>query len=152
HHEALAIQRKEQLAAVGVVVGTPDERALARAAVRLRGRLLRPVTPAEQVAVAHGVVARVQRLALPGELEQALGHAPLITGVLVDGTPALRRPGHDLDLAGARLIDQAAVALEARRGRLDERRVMYASHAGRGHVGDGVRIDVHGAEVPLACA
>src|SRR5262249_21203996 len=143
------VERIEELPAVGVIVGAPDERALARPAARLAGGLLRPVAPAEEIAVAHRVIACVERLALPGELERAFGYAALVAGVAVDGTPALRRPRHDLDLEGVRLVDQAAVAGKTRRARDDERRVVDAAHAGRGHVGDGVWINVHGVSTSV---
>ena len=67
-----------------MVVGAPDQRAFTRTGRTVGGGLLRPVAPAEQVAVTDGVVARVQRLALPGELEQPLGDAALVAGVLID--------------------------------------------------------------------
>src|SRR5215831_17911265 len=85
--EALAPEGMEQLAAVGVVIGAPDERAFPLFLAALARRFLRPVAPAEQVAVAHGVVARVERLALPFKLEQPLSHSALVAGVLIDRAP-----------------------------------------------------------------
>src|SRR4029077_18260005 len=143
HDEALAVQGIEELTAVGVIVGAPDECTLTSLATAVGARFFRPVAPAEEVAVTDGVIARVQRLALPGKLEQALGHAALVAGIRVDGTPALSRPGPDFDLDPARLIDQTAVAFKGRRARRHERRVVHAPYAGRGYVRDGVGIDVH---------
>ena len=51
YDEALAVQRIEQLAAVGVIVGPPDKRPLARLADAFGRRLFRPVTPAKKIAV-----------------------------------------------------------------------------------------------------
>src|SRR3984893_9395473 len=97
YHEPLAVERVEELAAVGVIVGTPDQGALAHPA-RGAGRLLfGPVAPTEQVAVADCIVARVQSLALPAELEQAFDHAALVAAVRIDRAPSLGRPADDLD-------------------------------------------------------
>ena len=55
HDKTLAVQRIKQLAAIGVIIGPPDQRALTRSAWSLTRRLFRPVAPAEEVAVADGV-------------------------------------------------------------------------------------------------
>src|SRR5690242_20382172 len=89
HQEALAVERIEELPAIGMVVRPPDQGLLALAH-RAAGRgLLGPVAPAEEIAVADRVVAGIERLALPPELEQAGGHAALVAGIEVDRPPAL---------------------------------------------------------------
>jgi hypothetical protein len=75
HHKALATQRIEELAAVGVIVRPPDESALVRHGRAVGSRLLGPSAPGEQLRAADRGVARVTRLALPPEFEQALGDA-----------------------------------------------------------------------------
>ena len=89
--EALARQRREQLAAVRVVVGAPDQGAVARPGRAVGRGVLRPLAPAEQVAVADRVVAGPQGVALPPELEQPLGDAALVAGIRVYWPPALGR-------------------------------------------------------------
>src|SRR4029077_5453286 len=121
HDETLAVERIEELPAVRVVVGAPDEGALACSLARARC-FLGPRAPAEEITVAHGVVAGVERRALPAELEQPLSHAALVAAPGIDRTPALRRPLNDLDRESLWLIHEEPVALEARRCRCDERR------------------------------
>jgi len=71
HDKTLAMQRIKHLAAVGVVIGAPDQRPLARPERPVGSRLLRPIAPSEQIGVADRIVARVKRLALPGKFEDA---------------------------------------------------------------------------------
>src|SRR5260370_42669081 len=78
HQEGRAAQGIEELAAVGVITGAPDERALARLRLTPRRRFPRPRAPAEEIAVAHRVVAGVERLAAPLELEQPFCDAALV--------------------------------------------------------------------------
>src|SRR5215470_16381625 len=73
HDEALPAQRKEELPSIGMIVGAPDERALPPCGGTAARRFFRPVAPPEKIAVADRVVARVQGLALPPELEDSLG-------------------------------------------------------------------------------
>src|SRR5215469_636414 len=120
HEEALAVKRVEELPAIGMVVRPPDQGLLALAGRAAGGGLLGPVAPAEEIAVADRVVAGVEGLALPPELEQAGGHPALVTGVQIDRPPALSRPADDLDGEGLRLVDQAAVSLEALVGGHDQ--------------------------------
>src|SRR5438094_319808 len=53
------MQRIEQLAAIGMVIGAPDQHSSPRFCRTLGGRLFRPVAPGEEAAVADGVVAGV---------------------------------------------------------------------------------------------
>src|ERR1700730_16643537 len=97
HDKALAIQRIKELAAIRVIVGAPDQRALAQSTGAAGCGLFRPCTPTEEIAVADGVVPGVERVALPAELEQSFGHPPLIARIVVDRSPPLGWPTHDLD-------------------------------------------------------
>src|SRR5215469_5259703 len=137
----------KELTAVGVVVGAPDQRTLATGTVALGGRLFRPRAPAKQVTVADGVVAGIERVAFPFELEQSFGDTALVAGVAVDRAPSLRRPADDLDREISRVTDQAAVACERLVGCGEHRRLMYAPYAGGGRVGNLARVDVHGTIV-----
>src|SRR5206468_3476739 len=56
HDKTLAMQRIEQLAAIRMVIGAPDQRLLPRSCRAVGGRLFRPIAPGEEVAVAYGVV------------------------------------------------------------------------------------------------
>src|SRR5450432_1414347 len=150
HDEALAVDRIEELASIGVVVGAPDERAFAALARAVRGGLLRPIAPAEKITVPYRVVARVQRLAPPGKLENAFRDAPLVAGVRIDGAAPLRRPGHDLDCKSLRVFDQAAVPPEDCVGSCQEWRLLHAPRAGGGRVGNVVQINFH--ELPAESA
>src|SRR5579862_8822663 len=125
HDEALAVQREEQLAAVRVVIRAPDQRLPARLGGALARRLLGPGAPGKEIAVAHRVVAGVEGVAAPPELEDALGHAALVAGIGVDRPPALRRPADDLDRVTLGLLDEAAVALESRRAGDDQFGAMH---------------------------
>src|SRR6202023_3314294 len=88
HDKTLAMQRIEQLTAIGMVIGAPDQRLLPPFRGAVGGRLFRPIAPGEEVAVAYGVVAGVKGLAFPPELEHSFGDASLIARVLVDRSPA----------------------------------------------------------------
>ncbi len=48
HDETLAVQRIEQLAAVGVIIGAPDQSLLPQSCRAVGGRLFRPVAPRER--------------------------------------------------------------------------------------------------------
>jgi hypothetical protein len=61
-----------------MVIGAPDQRLLPQFCRAVDARLLRPVAPGEEVAVAYGVVAGVKGLALPPELEHPFGNTALI--------------------------------------------------------------------------
>src|SRR5215472_9462958 len=146
--EALAAQGKEQLPAIGMVIGPPDEGLLPLATRAAGGGLLRPVAPPEEIAVAHRIVAGVESLALPPEFEQAGGHPALIARVEVDGPPALGRPAHDLDVKAFGLLDEAAIALEILLGGDDQGRLIYPPHARGGRIGDVPEIQFHGGSSP----
>src|SRR5215472_2455370 len=122
-----------------MVVGPPDESLLPLAARAAGGGLLRPVAPAEEIAVAHRIVAGVEGLALPPEFEQA-GE--------VDGPPALGRPAHDLDGKAFGLLGEAAIALEILLGGDDQGRLIYPPHARGGRIGDVPEIQFHGGSSP----
>src|ERR1700733_12222391 len=96
-----------------MVIGAPHESPLARPGRAVACRLFRPIAPAEQIAVADGVVARVKRFALPPELEEPFGDAALIARIVVDRAPAPGRPADDLDRESLWLVDEAAIAFEA---------------------------------------
>src|SRR5262249_2170257 len=89
HDEGRPIQREEELAAIGMIIGVPEQQ-LGPLAVqpRLRGPrgLLRP---AEEIGVAHRVVAAIEHLALPPEGEHALGGAALIARIAIHLAPTL---------------------------------------------------------------
>src|SRR5579862_6146517 len=140
YDEALPVEWIEELPAVGMIVRTPDERAFACRGGTCRARFLRPLAPAEEIAVAHGVVACVECFAFPPELEQSLGDTTLITAPCIDRAPSLLWPTDDLYLETLRVIHQAAVALETLRARDDEGRVMDVARPCRGHVGKCVGI------------
>ena len=140
--EALAVHREDQLAAVGMVVGAPDQRPLAGSRRPVGDGFLGQAAPAEEVAVADGVVARKERVAAPGELEEPLGHPALIARVGVHRAPALRRPAHDLDRKQGRIVDEAAQAVQAVGRRHDQRSLVQPPHACGGSIGDLVH--VHG--------
>src|SRR5437868_6924947 len=137
------MQRIEQLAAVGMVIGAPDQRLVPRFCPALGGRLFRPVAPGEEVTVAYGVVPSVKRLAFPPELEHAFCDTTLIARIFVDGSPALSRPTDDLDREAHWCIDEASVPLEGTVARSDERRLMNSTHACGRHIGDFRRIKMH---------
>ena len=71
-----------------------------------------PYSPAEETAVADGIVSGVQRLAFPAKFDQAFGYAALVARILIDWTPALGRPADDLDPEGFAVIDQTAITLK----------------------------------------
>jgi len=48
HDETFAMQRTEQLAAIGVIIGAPHQRPLPQFCRAVGGRLLRPVAPGER--------------------------------------------------------------------------------------------------------
>src|SRR5882724_2351097 len=146
--ETLPVERIEELAAVRVIVRTPDKGALARSAKGSGGSLFRPITPAEQIAVAHCVVSRIQGPVLPAKLEQTLGHAALIAGIRVHWTPPLSRPADDLDRECPGIIYETAVALETGFGGEHHRRFMRPPHAGGWRVSEFQLIDIHDAFVP----
>jgi hypothetical protein len=87
----LAAERIEELTAVRMIIGTPDQSAFAQPVRGTAHRLFRPVAPAEEIAVADGIVSGVQRLAFPAKSEQAFGYAALVARILIDWTPALGR-------------------------------------------------------------
>src|SRR5258706_7417592 len=148
HHETLPVEGIEELTAVGVIVRAPDQGALTRSAGGPNGGLFRPIAPAEQVAVAHRVVSRVQGPVLPAKLEQTLGHAALIDAILVHRAPRLGPPAYDLDRECLRIVHKTAVAFETGIGREHYRRFMRPPHAGGWRVGEFQLIDIHDAIVP----
>src|SRR6516162_3681036 len=136
HDETLTVQRIKQLAAIGVIIGPPYQRAVTRSARSLNRRLFRPVAPAKKVAVADGIVSGIKGFAFPPEFEQPLRDAALIARILVDRAPALGRPTDNLDRVGIRLADKAAVSLEALITGGDEGRFMCLAYPCRRHIGN----------------
>src|SRR6516162_1717769 len=136
HDETLTVQRIKQLAAIGVIIGPPDQRAVTRSARSLTRRLFRPVAPAKKVAVADGVVSGIKGFAFPPEFEQPRRDAALIARILVDRAPALGRPTDNLDRVGLRLADKAAVSLEALITGGDEGRFVRLAYPCRRHIGN----------------
>src|SRR5664279_989322 len=120
HVERPPVERKEQLAAVGVVVRVPQHHAPRRLAV-VGARRLWWLGVAEDVVAVDGVVAAVEDVALPLADEDAFGGAALVAGVGVDRPRSALRPANDLDLAFGGIVDEAAVALQGRRGGVDDR-------------------------------
>src|ERR1700722_103824 len=88
YDETGAVHREEQLTAIGMIVGAPDQSAFTSVIRRRCGNLFRPIAPTEQVAVADGIVRRVERFSMPPKFEQSFGYTPLIARVGVDLTPA----------------------------------------------------------------
>ncbi len=132
HVERPLIERKEQLAAIGVVVGVPQDHAPRRIGV-IGARDFRRFAVAEDVVAADGFVAAVEDVALPFAHEHALGRAALVAGVGVDRTAAACRPANDLDPARRGIVDQAPIAEQALGRGVDDRH----SHAlqARGQLG-----------------
>ena len=143
HDKTLAMQRIEQLAAIGMVIGAPDQRLLPLFRGAVGGRLFRPIAPGEEVAVAYSVVPSLKGLAFPPELEHSFGDASLIPGILVNRSPALCRPADDLDRDALWRVNEASVPLEGTIARCDERRLMDPPHACGRHVGDRRQIKIH---------
>src|ERR1700730_16971516 len=149
HDKALAIQRIKELAAIRVIVGAPDQRTFAHSTGATRCGLFRPRAPAEEIAVADGVVPGVERVALPAELEQSFGHTALIARILVDRSPPLGRPANDLDREGFWFVDEAAVARQSVIACDDEGRHMNLPHTRRRHIGDLSKVGLHGDISPI---
>src|SRR5215469_8680793 len=146
HHKTLAMQRVEKLTAVGMVIGTPHQRLLPRFCRAVGRCLFRPVAPGEEVAVADGVVTGVEGFAFPPKFEDPLGDATLIARILVDLSPALRRPTDDLDREALRRVNEAAIAHQVLLGGGNEPCRVHLPHAGGRHVGYLRRIKIlHGA-------
>ena len=100
HDERSAVDRRKELAAVGVIVGVPeqDPRAVWRRVGPVGRRELSGVPgPAQQVLVVDGLVATEKDLAVPPDVEVARGRASLVPGPRVDRPPPQRGPGDDLD-------------------------------------------------------
>jgi hypothetical protein len=68
--------------------------------------------------------------------ERALGRPALVARVEIHGTPALRRPAHDLDLALRRVVNEIPVAFERLRRRVDD------GHPHATELGGKIRIEV----------
>src|ERR1700688_4316753 len=149
HHETLPLERIEELAAIRVIVRAPDQGALAFFGAGRRG-LFGPVAPAEQIAVAHRVVARVQSLALPAELEHALGDSALIAGIHIDGAPPRSRPAHDLDREALGVIHETAVAFETGLGGEDYGTLMCPPYTGGRHMNKFPSGNFHDGIMPAA--
>src|ERR1700730_2613589 len=141
--EALPVEGIEQLTAVRVIVRTPDQGAFPHSVAGARCGLFRPIAPAEQITVAHCVVSRVQSLALPAELEQALGHSALIAGIEIDGPPPLCRPADDFDRKGLGIIDETAKALETGVGGEDYGSFVRPTHSGGRYISEFPLSDIH---------
>src|SRR5271166_254657 len=126
-----------------MIIGAPYQRPMTRFHWPAGGRLFRPIAPAEQIAVADGVVPRAEGLTSPPELEDSFGDPALISRILVDRSPALSRPSNDLDREALWRVDQASIALKTMVAGPDERRLICPSHASCRDVGDVRRIKIH---------
>src|SRR5262249_19548148 len=73
YDKGLALGGVEQLSAVRMIIGPPNQSLLPRFCCAAGRRFFRPGAPGEEIAVADRVVPRVQRFAAPPELENALG-------------------------------------------------------------------------------
>src|SRR5215813_2431563 len=103
-----------------MIVRMPDQHARAVGLRRRFRRLAWIAAPADQIAVIDRIVLAVEHLALPLEVEDALGCAALVAAVLIDRPPALRRPPHDLDLRRREIALDAPIALQRLLGRRDD--------------------------------
>src|SRR5580692_700467 len=129
NHETLAVHWVDELAAVRVVVGAPNQRTLANGCGAGARRFLGPVAPTEKITVADRVIARKKSLALPPKLEYSLSDAALISGICIDWPPALCRPARDLDGEAFRVIHQGAVTGQAAFRGSHQRRLVHAPYA-----------------------
>src|SRR3954453_15771022 len=120
HEKRLVLEWKEQLATVRVIVGVPQQHPLGRALMFLF-RALRVSRVREHIASAHRIVSPEQNITLPFAYEHAFGRAGLVAGVLVDGTPPLPGPAHDLDRAILHTGHRASECAERFVARLDHR-------------------------------
>ena len=96
HDERLAVEREEELAAVGMVVAMPQQHAVASQGHAGRG-LLGPLAEADDIVAADRFVAPQKLVAAPFAGEDALGRAALDAGAGIELAPAGKRPRHDLD-------------------------------------------------------
>src|SRR6185503_7178443 len=110
HVERPALERKEELPSVRMIVGVPEHHASGPMRVIL-ARQLRRLRIGQDVVSVDGLVAAVQDVATPLAHEHAFGRAALIAGACVDRTSAERRPANDLDAMAAGVVDEMAVAL-----------------------------------------
>ncbi len=135
HHERAGGQREEHLAAIGMVVGVPQQHLLAPDGRRHFAGLLRLAGEAQHVVVVDRVVAPSQHVAGPFELEDAFRGASLVAGAGIDRTAAQRRPAHDLDRPLIPVVDQFAIALQRLRRRFDQAQRKLRQHRQIGAVG-----------------
>src|ERR1700745_2804245 len=119
-----------------MIIGPPNQGALARRMDHVFTRLFGPSAPSEEIAVTDRIVARVEHLALPPEFEYALRDPALSGGIGIDRAPALRRPAHDLDREALGVVDQTAIAFETVVSGREDRRLTKPASAGGRHVGD----------------
>ena len=90
------VEREEQLAAVGMVVGVPEQDARRITRVRaVGGGGIDRVR--KNVVAAYRFVAPEQDVALPLRDEDAFGRAALVARVFIDRPRSGRGPAHDLD-------------------------------------------------------
>src|SRR6266404_602769 len=133
HDEGLAVERPEELAAVGMVVAMPQEHA-ALVQRHAFGCTLRQVAEADDVMAAHRLVAAEQLVAAPFAGEDAFGRARLVAGAGVELPPAAGRPGHDLDAVRVRIVHDLAIAFQRLPGGANDRRFDEAQAGGHGRV------------------
>jgi hypothetical protein len=143
HDKALAMQWTEQLSAIRVIIGAPDQRASTRFRRTVSCRLFRPVAPAKKVAVTDSIVPSVEGLACPSEFENSFGNAALIARILVDRSPALSRPPDDLDGEALWRVDEASIPLKGAIARHNNWCLMDPPHACRRYISDLSGINIH---------
>ena len=122
HDEGLAVERPEELAAVGMVVAMPQQHA-AVAQLHAGPRHLGQVAKADDIVSAHRFVAAQKLVAAPFAGEDPLGRAAFDAGAGVEPAPAGKRPGHDLDPVRVGIAHDLAVALERFGRRAQQRHV-----------------------------
>ena len=133
HDERLAVERPEQLAAVGMVVAMPQQDAIAGERDAGHG-LLRQLAEADDVMASHRLVAPDQLVAAPFAGEGALGGAALDAGAGVEPPPAGEWPRHDLDLVPLGIAHDLAVAPDRLAGGADHRDVEKLQSLGNGGI------------------
>ena len=111
HDEGLAVDRPEELAAVGMVVAMPQQHA-AIARLGAGPRDLRQLAKADDIVSTHRFVAAHKLVAAPFAGEDALRRAALDAGAGIELAPAGQRPRHDLDPVLVGIAHDLAVALE----------------------------------------
>src|SRR5262245_64359501 len=104
HVERPALERKEELPSVRMIVGVPQHHASGPMRVIL-ARQLRRLRVGQDVVAVDGLVAAVQDVATPLAHEHAFGRAALIARSWVERANAERRNGKDFDASDAWVVD-----------------------------------------------